>query len=48
MRRMKVNLFEEDALVEELAREFYKLRGCIYKGKRMQDSTHPEEQPLFG
>lgn len=43
MRRAHLSLFEKDELIEQLARDFYKLKGCIFHGKRMQNSTHPEE-----
>jgi len=45
MRKAKIGLFEKDSLIEELAREFYKLQGCNFpEGKRMQESTHPAER----
>ena len=42
MRRVAIGYFERDALIEELAREFYRIRGYqLLPEARMQDQFCP-------
>ncbi|MBD2451369.1 hypothetical protein H6G76_30445 [Nostoc sp. FACHB-152] len=42
---MELGLFQTDALVEKLAKAFYRLQGYVVRDNyRMQDSTHPAEK----
>lgn len=42
---MELGLLEKDALIEKLAREFYRIQGYVVRGDyRMQDGTHPHEK----
>ncbi|MBD2492570.1 hypothetical protein [Aulosira sp. FACHB-615] len=41
----ELGLFQTDALIEKLAKAFYRLQGYVVKDNyRMQDSTHPAEK----
>ncbi|MCC5640819.1 hypothetical protein LC593_34345 [Nostoc sp. CHAB 5844] len=42
---MELGLFQTDALVEKLAKAFYRLQGYVVpESYRMQNSTHPTEK----
>ncbi|MBD2498963.1 hypothetical protein [Nostoc sp. FACHB-280] len=41
----ELGLFQTDALIEKLAKAFYRLQGYVVRDNyRMQDSTHPAEK----
>ncbi|MEH1992023.1 hypothetical protein [Nostoc sp.] len=42
---MELGLFQKDALIEKLAKAFYRIQGYVVRQDyRMQDATHPAEK----